>query len=85
MKSSSEARPGRETLTTLPEESQATPFQDAQQSEDDVQEFNSPEGSEVIVCLNSSNASLSTAWHASVTSRRVAERKKRKKNKRILW
>ena len=63
-KSLSETRPGRETSTTLPEASQATPSQEVQQSEDTVQESNSFEGSSVILCLKASNASLSTGWHA---------------------
>lgn len=56
MDSSPETRPERETLITLPAESQAMPSHDLQQSVSGVHDCKSFEGSEVILCLKSSNA-----------------------------
>lgn len=81
MKSSPAISPGRDTLTTLPEESQATPSQVVQQFEVDVHDFKRFEGSEVILCLKSSSAALSMAWQASdlgVEKKAVRKRMKRK-------
>lgn len=76
MKSSPDVRPEREKLTTLPEEeSQAIPSQLVQQSEEDVHVPNNFEGSEVILPLNSSNASLSLAWQDSDASGEKTKRK----------
>ncbi|GKU99254.1 hypothetical protein SLEP1_g12124 [Rubroshorea leprosula] len=57
--------PGRVTLMTQPEEiSHPTPSQ-LQQSVEEFHDFSSPEGSEVILALNPSNAAFMPAWHVS--------------------
>lgn len=60
MSSTSYTTPVRVRLMTLPVEPHAMPSQLWQQSEEGVQECSSFEGSEMILLLNSSNASLST-------------------------
>ena len=69
-------------MTTLPEASQATPSQEVQQSEETVQESNSFDGSSVILCLKSSNASLSTGWHALEGAN--VEKMKRSRSEKVL-
>lgn len=84
MKSLSEIRPEREILTTLFEESHATPSQEVQQSEELVHDCRSFEGSAVILCLNSSKASLSTALHALHERDEKKGEKRRKMNEKVL-
>lgn len=63
--SSSATRPERVTLTTLPAELQATPFQELQQSVEDIHDCSSCDGSAMMLFLNPSKASLSIALQAS--------------------
>lgn len=70
MKSGPARIPGRVRLVTLPEESQATPSQEEQQSVGDVHESSSCEGSEPILRLNWRSASLSVGWQDSETKKR---------------
>lgn len=70
MKSAPETIPGRVRLVTLPEESQATPSQEEQQSVVGFHERSSFEGSKVIFCLKWRSASLSVGWQESEGERK---------------
>lgn len=85
MKSLSPLSPGRESLTTLPEESHTTPSQAEQQSEEGDHEWRSFEGSEMMLRLKWRRACLSTEWHAWETRKeRGCERMKRKESRKVL-